>query len=239
MKKVSKERKEQLSELEQKIGYIFSKTYLLDRALTHSSYANQEGLSYVEHNERMEFLGDSVLSVVVSEHIFKKYKSKPEGKLTRIRSGIVCESSLYECAKKIDLGRYMLIGKGEELSGGRNRVSMLADAFEALIAAIYIDGGLEKAREFVISSLSDTIDGAVKDAYMRDYKTKLQEIVQREQGATIVYKVVGEEGPAHNKTFFVEVTVNGSITGKGRGRSKKEAEQRAAKSALSLLGEEI
>lgn len=236
MNKISKKRKELLLELEQKLGYTFSKLYLLDRALTHSSYANQEGLSYVEHNERLEFLGDSVLSIVISEHIFKKYKTKPEGKLTRIRAGIVCESSLYECAKGIDLGKYMLIGKGEEMTGGRTRVSILADAFEAVIAAIYIDGGLDKVRDFVIRSLSKSIKGAVKDRLMNDYKTELQEIVQREQGSIIEYKVTGEDGPDHDKVFYVAVDVNGRTVGNGHGKSKKEAEQEAAKSAISLMG---
>lgn len=239
MKPVIAERKEKLSELEQKINYAFKKIYLLDRAMTHSSYANQYNLSYMEHNERMEFLGDSVLGLVVSEYIFKKYRNKPEGKLTKIRANIVCEASLYERAKRIDLGEYLQLGKGEEITGGRERASILADAYEALIAAIYIDGGIESSREFIIPRFVDAIESVVNKEGFKDYKSRLQEHVQKDPSSTIKYETVGEEGPDHNKVFFVNVCINNSLAGKGSGKSKKEAEQEAARSALVSLGVEL
>jgi ribonuclease-3 len=236
MKEVSTNRKNQLLLLEKKINYNFNKKYLLNRALTHSSYANQLGLSNLEHNERLEFLGDSVLSLVISEYIFNKYKNKAEGKLTKIRANIVCESSLYDKAKHIKIGDYMLIGKGEELTGGRERVSILADAYEALIAAIYLDGGFEKAKEFVISIFSPSIEENVKSAYTKDYKSTLQEYIQRDSNLIIKYELENEEGPAHNKIFYVKVSINSKVIGNGKGRSKKEAEMHAAKAALEFLG---
>jgi ribonuclease-3 len=235
MNTISDAREEMLSELENKINYSFIKKYLLNRSMTHSSYANQYGLPYIEHNERLEFLGDSVLSLVVSEFIFKRYKNKPEGKLTKIRANIVCEASLSERAKKMELGSYLLIGRGEEITGGREKTSMLADAYEALIAAMYMDGGLECAKNFVISELSESIEQAVKGPGIADYKTQLQEHVQKDAGSTIKYEVVSEEGPAHNKIFTVEVSINERVTGKGQGKSKKQAEQQAAKAALSSV----
>lgn len=236
MRKITEERRAQMKPLEDMIDYHFKRMYLLNRALTHSSYANQHSLSYVEHNERLEFLGDSVLSLVISEYIFKKYRNKPEGKLSKIRANIVCEDSLHRKAKKLDLGRYMLFGKGEEMTGGRERTSILADALEALIAAIYIDGGLEMAGKFVLGEFSDTIDRMVRRKYNSDYKSKLQEYIQKEQSLSVQYRVTGEEGPDHDKTFYVDVTVGDKYAGKGCGRSKKEAEQAAAKSALESLG---
>lgn len=233
---VNKARNEQIAVLESKIGYVFNKKYIINRALTHSSYANQSGLPYIEHNERLEFLGDSVLSLVVSEFIFKKFKSKPEGKLTKIRANMVCESSLFERAKKINLGDFILMGKGEEITGGRERVSILADAYEALIAAIYIDGGIEPVRDFIISNLCGSMENDNAGTDDKDYKSRLQEHVQREQGISIKYEIESEEGPAHNKVFFAKVSLNDREVGKGRGRSKKEAEQEAAKSALIVLG---
>lgn len=235
MRKITLDRKEQLKVLENRINYHFNKIYLLDRALTHSSYANQMELSYVEHNERMEFLGDSVLSLVTSEYLFKKYRNKQEGSLTKIRASVVCEDSLYNCAKKINLGDFILLGKGEELSGGRTRASLLADAYEALISAIYIDGGYEKAKEFVLSNLSDALKNAALNLDMKDYKTRLQELVQKKSGVKISYNITGDEGPDHNKTFFAEVVINESRAGKGQGHSKKDAEQEAAKCALESM----
>lgn len=237
METLKKERIKELKELEEKLGYVFKKKYVLNRAMTHSSYANQMGLHYIEHNERLEFLGDSVLSLVVSEYIFKKYKNKPEGKLSKIRASIVCESSLYEMAKNIALGQYMLIGKGEEATGGRERVSILADAYEALIAAIYIDGGFESASQFIISQMEEKIESTVKSAHTKDYKSRLQELVQKEQAANIIYEIENEEGPDHDKVFYAKVSLNGKDAGRGRGKSKKEAEQEAAKCALNLLGD--
>ena len=224
-----------IAELEKKIGYSFNKKYIIKRALIHSSYANQLGLTYIEHNERLEFLGDSVLNLVVSEYIFKKYRNKPEGKLTRIRASIVCESSLYERAKKLDLGSYMLIGRGEEITGGRERISLIADAYEALIAAIYIDGGIEGAKKFIISELAQSIENTVKKEHLKDYKSTLQEYIQKDQTLNIKYKITREEGPAHNRIFYVVVSINDKVFGSGYGKSKKEAEQEAAKSALIFL----
>lgn len=237
MEGINKKRRLQMLELESKIGYCFCRKYLLNRALTHSSYANQWGLSYIEHNERLEFLGDSVLSLVVSEHIFTKYKNKPEGKLTKIRASIVCESSLYELAKIMNLGEYMLMGKGEEITGGRDRVSILADAYEALIAAVYIDGGIENARKFILAELSENIEKIVNGANIKDYKSRLQEYVQKDTGINIRYEIENEEGPDHNKVFYAKVCLNGRDVGRGRGRSKKEAEQEAARAALAFLGD--
>lgn len=236
MKDITIVRKELLAKLEEKIGYTFKKKYILNRAVTHSSYANQIGLPYVEHNERLEFLGDSVLELIISEFIFKKYKNKPEGKLTKIRAEIVCESSLYEHSKHLGLGDYMLMGKGEEVTGGRKRVSILADAYEALIAAIYIDGGLENARKYILSEFLISIDKSVKDFIIKDYKSRLQENIQQNIDSNIKYEVVDEKGPAHDKTFYINVIIGGKIIGKGGGKSKKEAEQEAAKSALAFLG---
>lgn len=235
---MDKKRVQKIHELEEKIGYTFKKKYLINRALTHSSYANEMGLSYVEHNERLEFLGDSVLSLVISEYIFKKYKDKPEGKLTKIRANIVCESSLYRRAKDISLGDYLLIGKGEELTGGRERMSILADAYEALIASIYIDGGLDKAKEFIIRELSRSFEDVVKGLSSKDYKTKLQEQIQKVHDSTIKYEIEDEQGPDHDRTFYASVAVNGKVIGRGQGKSKKEAEQEAAHKALEFLGDE-
>jgi ribonuclease-3 len=207
MKFITDERKEMLAELEQKIGYSFHKKYILNRAMTHSSYANQYGLSYIEHNERMEFLGDSVLSLVISEFIYKKYRNKPEGKLTRIRANIVCEASLYEKARKIGLGDYLIVGRGEEVTGGRERVSTLADAYEALIAAIYIDGGIDRVREFILPQFVDAIDNIVRREHFRDYKSWLQEFIQKEPGSAIRYEIAGEEGPDHDKVFYVNAFI--------------------------------
>lgn len=237
MEGINRERVELIAKLEESIGYSFKKKYLLNRALTHSSYANQWGLSYVEHNERLEFLGDSVLSLVVSEYIFKKYKNKPEGKLTKIRASIVCESSLYKQAKKLGLGGYLLIGKGEEVTGGRERMSILADAYEALIAAIYIDGGQRSAEKFILEELTESIEKMVAMAGASDYKSRLQENVQREQGMNIKYEIISESGPAHNRIFHARVSINNKEAGRGSGRSKKEAEQEAARSALAFLGD--
>lgn len=236
MKAITKERVLQIERLEEKINYKFNKKYIINRALTHSSYANQYGLSYIEHNERMEFLGDSILGIIVSEYIFKKYKTKPEGKLTKIRASIVCESSLYKKAKELGLGDFLLLGKGEEITKGRERPSMLADAYEALIAAIYLDGGMDSAKDFVLEELSDTIDLTVKEGKIKDYKTKLQEHLQTDSGVSIRYCIEKEEGPAHNRSFFSVVYINGNRAGDGQGKSKKEAEQEAAKNALIALG---
>ncbi len=227
----------QLKEFEEIIGYRFSNQELLKTALTHSSFANENRGTKVLYNERLEFLGDSVLSLIVSSYLFENYRNLPEGDLTRVRATIVCERSLWECAVRIELGKFMILGKGEELTGGRTRVSILADAFEAVIAAIYLDGGLSVTREWLLGQLYDTIVSAVKGKIVTDYKTALQELVQQNGDAEIHYEVVGESGPDHCKTFIIHVTVDGKKMGMGEGKSKKTAEQMAAQDAFSKLGE--
>lgn len=232
------ERRKQLQEFTEILGVKFESFFILNIALTHSSYAHQYNLKYNEHNERLEFLGDSVLSLIVSEHLYKKYKNKQEGKLSRIRAGVVCESSLADIARKLMINKYIMIGKGEELSGRREKESLLADACEAVIAAIYLDKGLEEARDFVIKHLEAKIEVIVKDHNYNDYKSKLQEYVQKNLLSAIEYKVTGETGPAHDKTFRIEVYLDNSFFGEGDGKSKKEAEQKAAREALRVLGVE-
>lgn len=218
-----------MEQIEQIIGYSFSHPALLQTALTHTSFAN-ESKKGATHNERLEFLGDSVLSIVVSEYLFSNNKKLPEGELTRIRASLVCESSLFCFAQQIKLGEYMRLGKGEENNGGRTRPAILADAFEALIAAIYLDGGIDKARDFILPF--------IKKAHTTndDYKTKLQEIIQQNPEERLRYVVIAEDGPDHDKSFTVQVHLNSNVIGTGTGHSKKQAEQMAAKEALELMG---
>ncbi len=222
-----------MTELEEAIGYRFQNPAYLGEALTHSSYVGGKHNS----NERLEFLGDSVLSVIVSKYLFESL-DVPEGKLTKIRSKLVCEDSLYEFAKRIDLGAQIKLGRGEENTGGRDRRSILADAFEALIAAIYLDGGLESARAFVmrfIPSIEEIRSGRLA---FGDYKTVLQEIIQQNPEERIGYEISDEHGAAHERVFTANVLLNGQVIGTGSGKSKKEAEQAAAKEAVSLMGYE-
>ena len=215
---------------EQKINYEFkNKEYILE-ALTHSSYSN-ENKNY-PFNERLEFLGDCVLSIVISDYLFKKETKLPEGELTKIRANIVCEESLSEVSKNIHLGKYMLLGKGEEATGGRERISILADALEAVIAAIYLDGGIKCAREFILTNMEKIINDSIKGKIFRDYKTCLQEVLQSNGENNIWYKLIEEKGPDHNKRFVMEVGINDTVLGVGEGKSKKDAEQVAAKCAL-------
>ena len=215
---------------EQKINYEFkNKEYILE-ALTHSSYSN-ENKNY-PFNERLEFLGDSVLSIVISDYLFKKETKLPEGELTKIRANIVCEESLSEVSKNIHLGKYMLLGKGEEATGGRERISILADALEAVIAAIYLDGGIKCAREFILTNMEKIINDSIKGKIFRDYKTCLQEVLQSNGENNIWYKLIEEKGPDHNKRVVMEVGINDTVLGVGEGKSKKDAEQVAAKCAL-------
>lgn len=222
-----------MTEFEKTIGYKFNNSAYLDEALTHSSYVNGKTSS----NERLEFLGDSVLSVVVSKYLFENL-DVPEGKLTKIRSRLVCEDSLYEFAKKIGLGANIKLGKGEENTGGRDRRSILADAFEALIAAIYLDSGLENAREFIMKFIPTVEVLKSGKLVLGDYKTVLQEIIQQNPEERIEYVIAGESGAAHEKVFTANVLLNGQVIGSGTGKSKKEAEQAAAKEAISLMGYE-
>lgn len=222
-----------IKEIQEEIKYEFRDEKLLKWALTHSSYANEHKKKKIVYNERLEFLGDSILGLIVSEYIYKVYPKYPEGELTKLRATVVCEPSLSFLANNINLGKYLLLGKGEEATGGRKRVSILADAFEALIGAIYLDGSIENAKEFVLFHLKPVIHDAVNGIELFiDYKTQLQENLQKKNKGNIKYKVVKEEGPDHNKEFFTEVYSNEKLLGLGTGKSKKEAEQNAAKSAL-------
>ena len=202
-------------------------------ALTHSSYAN-EVKHQIKYNERQEFLGDAVLSIIVSDYLFNNY-TVPEGELTKLRAAIVCEKSLDVMANKIGLGQYLRLGHGEELTGGRTRPSIIADAFEALIAAIYLDSGIESARKFVLPFVTEMLEHEDSLSF-KDYKTILQEIIQQNPEEKLVYKLVGEKGPDHDKRFLVDVMLNSNVIGRGEGRSKKNAEQMAAQEALELMG---
>ena len=224
-----------MTDLQNKIGYQFKNPALLNEALTHSSYANEHKSQHIKYNERLEFLGDSVLSIVVSYYIYKNCPELPEGELTKLRASLVCEKSLYEFAKKIDLGKYLILSKGERNNGGADRPSILSDAFEALIAAIYIDGGIEPASKHILNFVIPAIKNSKKKK-INDYKTTLQEIIQKNPGEKLEYVLVKESGPDHNKHFVVEVHLNSNVIGKGGGRSKKEAEQQAAREALELMG---
>ena len=218
--------------LEAKLGYTFRDISLLENALTHSSCAN-ESRGRLQSNERLEFLGDSILGMVVAEHLFRNHPDLPEGELPRTRAALVCEDSLVEVAQALGLGDYLKLGKGEEAGGGRTRPSIRADAVEAVLAAVYLDGGIGSARKIIQEYiLSKEIAGWKAS---RDYKTSLQELVQRESGQVLKYRLTGESGPDHNKRFFVEVELNGIAVGSGEGRSKKEAEQMAAKAAMEKL----
>lgn len=225
-----------MTQLEKNIGYSFKNKALLTQALSHSSYANEKkGIS--GSNERLEFLGDSVLSVIVSEYIYQYFPDLPEGELTKIRAALVCEGSLCTFSKELNMGEALLLGKGEQQNGGRTRASILADAFEAVLAAIYLDGGMEPARRHVLRFIEREIQA--HHEHFADYKTVLQEIIQRNPEEELAYVLAGESGPDHNKTFTVNVMLNSNIIGTGTGHSKKQAEQLAAKQALELMGETV
>lgn len=224
-----------MEQLEKKLGYTFKNKSLLQTALTHSSYAN-ERKEYTPFNERLEFLGDSVLGFVVAEYIFKHLKKLPEGELTRIRATLVCEKSLFDLAQSIELGKYLRLGHGEDLNGGRERPSILSDAFEAVIAAIYLDGGMDSAADFILKVMGGVINDREYKPFV-DYKTRLQEIVQNNPGDELRYELVGEKGPDHAKVFTVAVVLNNNVFSTADGKSKKQAEQNAAKAALELMGE--
>lgn len=220
----------ELSKLEKEIGYKFKDKEIIQRGLTHKSYADEAGLS--EYNERMEFLGDSILSAVVAEYLYDKYHADDEGRLSQLKSQLVSRINLGKWAKNIDLGEYIYISKGEEASGGRKRESLISNTFEALIAAIYIDGGFEPAKKFICTHLDTHRRVVINDA-----KSKLQEYIQSEYKALPEYKIVGESGPDHEKIFEVGVFFKKTLLGSGAGKSKKEAEQAAAKKALKKIRE--
>lgn len=221
-----------LNELEGRIGYRFSDRQLLTRAMTHSSYANEHRLNKLECNERLEFLGDSVLEVVSSDFLYHKYPDKPEGDLTKIRASIVCEPTLAYCAEDIELGNYLLLGKGEEATGGRGRASVVSDAMEALIGAIYLDGGFANAKEFIHRFILNDIE---HKQLFYDSKTILQEMVQSRSSEGLSYEILREEGPDHNKSFEVCARIGGAEIGRGTGRTKKAAEQVAAYNGILKL----
>ncbi|MDY3281343.1 ribonuclease III [Dysosmobacter sp.] len=223
--------------LEKKLNYTFRDRALLSEALNHSSYANEHRGAGAASNERLEFLGDSVLGFVTAEFLFLQHPDLPEGDLTRIRAALVCEQSLYEVAQKLELGKYLKLGKGEETGGGRSRPSILADATEAVFAAVYLDGGIQQASALIHRVLLDAEREEAVEERRKDYKTALQELVQRRANQELTYRMAGEQGPDHNKTFAAEVLLNGQLVGSGTGHSKKEAEQAAAASALAKLAE--
>ena len=222
-----------MKQLEEKLGYKFKNRALLLNALTHSSYANENREEGVPSNERLEFLGDSVLGFTAAKHLYAVEPSLPEGKMTRLRAELVCEHSLYGVARELDLGAYLRMGHGEEKNGGRQRASILADATEAVIAAIFLDGGIEAAVSFVERMVLSP--EAVKAHHASDYKTELQELVQRKPDKQLKYTDAGESGPDHDKVFLSEVSLNGELIGRGSGRTKEEAEQAAACRALERL----
>lgn len=227
-----------LRELQRSLGYRFKNVNLLIQALTHSSYANEHKMKPIENNERLEFLGDSILSLIVSQYLYKKYPELPEGDLTKIRASVVCESSLAFAARKINLGKYLRLGKGEEATGGRYRDSILADAIEALTGAVYIDSDFDKTNDLLINGFEkDMVFAVTKGNLFIDYKTDLQEKLQKDNGVKIEYKTIKETGPDHNKIFYIGVYVNDQIAGRGSGKNKKEAEQLAAKEALKIMEE--
>ena len=208
---------------------------MLSEALNHSSYANEHRGAHVSSNERLEFLGDAVLGFVSAEFLYRQHGDLPEGDLTRLRAALVCEESLHEVAQKLGLGRYLKLGRGEEGGGGRMRTSILADATEAVFAAVYLDGGIEAASRLIHRVLLDAEREELVEERRRDYKTALQELIQRQANQELTYRMAGEQGPDHDKTFVVEVLLNGELIGSGSGHSKKEAEQAAAAAALENL----
>ena len=223
-----------LSILEENLGYKFKNRKFLEVGVTHSSFAN-ETRDKVQYNERQEFLGDAVLSIIVSDYIFENYTNLPEGELTKLRASLVCEKSLCGFSNELEMGSFLRLGHGEELMGGRERPSILADAFEAVLAAIYLDGGIEPATKVVLRFVKKALEH-VENAPFRDYKTLLQEIIQKNPEERLTYVLVGESGPDHDKRFEVDVMLNSNVIGHGIGKSKKSAEQIAAKEALELMG---
>ena len=222
-----------IKDLEVAIGYRFNNISLLQNALAHSSYANERWHDSLKSNERLEFLGDSILGMVTAEYLYRNFPNRPEGDLTRMRADMVCERSLAVAAEKIGLGKHLLLGNGEEIGGGRQRDSILADAVESVIAACFLDGGMEAARQFINTFVLTEIP--TQKLRNTDHKTALQELVQQKKNQTLTYARVGESGPDHDKQFVVEVSLNGKVVGKGIGSSKKRAEQDAAKAAIEAL----
>lgn len=229
-------RKQQLQGFCDSLGIHMHDLELLDMALTHTSYAHEaKQTPKPQHNERIEFLGDSVLSVIVSTYMYQNFPDLAEGQLTKLRAHLVCEASLFEYAKKINLGAHLRLGKGEELSGGRERPSILADAFESVLGAIYLDQGFEKVQSYLLAMMRPEIDYICRHGIYNDYKTRLQEFLQRDGDVDISYQLMSSTGPEHNKVFTSEVMVQGRVIGEGKGRTKKDSEQHAAQQALAQL----
>ncbi|MBR2421383.1 MAG: ribonuclease III [Oscillospiraceae bacterium] len=222
-----------MKDLEAALGYKFQNITLLQNALTHSSYANERWHNSLLSNERLEFLGDSILGMVVAGYLFENFPDRPEGELTRMRADMVCETSLAAIAARIDLGKHLLLGHGEERFGGRNRASILADAVESVIAAAFLDGGMKAAADIITRFV--LCDVPVTKLHNTDYKTSLQELIQQKKNQTLCYRLVGESGPDHDKVFTAQVLLNDQVVGEGTGSSKKRAEQDAARSALEKL----
>ena len=222
-----------INDLEKAIGYRFKNITLLQNALAHSSYANERWHNSLKSNERLEFLGDSILGMVVAEYLYRNVPDRPEGDLTRMRADMVCERSLAQIAEHIDLGKHLLLGNGEEAGGGRKRDSILADAVESIIAACFLDGGMEPVRAFIDTFV--LTDVPVRKLRNADYKTALQELVQQKKNQVLAYALVEESGPDHDKHFVVQVSLNGAAVGTGEGKSKKRAEQAAARDAIEKL----
>ena len=222
-----------INELEAAIGYRFRNITLLQNALAHSSYANERWHDSLKRNERLEFLGASILGMVVAEHLYRNYTDRPEGELTRMRADMVCETSLAAVADRVGLGKHLLLGHGEEQGGGRRRASILADAVESIIAASFLDGGMEAARSIIERFV--LCDVPVNRLHNEDYKTALQELVQQKKNQTLSYALTGQTGPDHDKRFTVQVSLNGQVIGEGNGTSKKRAEQDAARVAIGKL----
>ncbi len=218
--------------------YTFQDKGLLQNALTHSSYANENRDKGALSNERLEFLGDSVLGLICADAIYSEYRTLPEGDLTKLRAAIVCEGSLYEFAMSIGLGEHLLLGRGERAGGGSRRPSVLADAVEAVIAALYLDGGMEAARGFILDFIRSKAEETIRCGRAVDYKTALQEIVQKNHEETLEYRLREERGPDHDKSFVIELLINSNVIATGEGKSKKQAEQAAARAALALMGEQ-
>ena len=233
--KLSDKRASELIKLQDSLGYRFKDAELLNTALTHTSFVKGENRS-AGHNERLEFLGDAVLELIVSEYLFTNYPQMNEGLMTRVRSRAVYENALFDAARGIDLGSYLLLSHGEEHTGGRGKPSILSDALEAVIGAMFIDGGIEPAKRFILGFAVETIKESVKTVSVKDYKTLLQEYVQQNHSGALEYNVVSVNGPDHKRIFTMEVTVNGKPYGRGRGGSKQESGQNAAHATLIMLG---
>lgn len=229
------ERQKKLESLEKKVNYSFKDKGLMNMALTHTSYVKGDGRAS-EHNERLEFLGDAVLELCVSEYLYNRFSEYNEGDMTRLRAQTVCEGALFDVAKGLDLGSVLLLGRGEDHSGGREKPSILSDAVEALIGALYIDGGMDTARRFIMSFIGAAVQSAVSGGPHKDYKTMLQEYVQKRHMGQIAYVLTGSSGPDHNKIFAMNVSIAGTVVGSGEGKTKQEAGQQAAKAALIEIG---